>query len=354
MSIQEQDVVKEWEGPVIYIDGKNTCPLEFFKCIGPGVFVRDFPVSWVSPMVSFEGSMSFSTVLYSENLLRLASIRYFSLNPSVLYWQRMRPLAFSQQSSRDTSLVLVVHDLRDLFSVLRDYPSESTSAIYVSSIGMLWESALAVSFQLVTVLKSRQIYFILSSHPIIPLLKEISQYSEDKDRFYFTFPVTFRCRDFTSNSMGCVSKLSIEVKEDFVPFPSIFPLRRVKDSLYLNSPQGIVEWKMDHPIRRWLIYHYFLNFGRPGWHLLLTGKDPKLFKEKDFVASTAVERDFLAFLDRHILTCVPQGDFHPFLWKQDMVTLETLSRQFYGKKKFKRTVRLYFELPGLPLFRDTG
>jgi len=298
--------------------------------------------------------MSYSTVLYSENLLRLAAIRYFVLSPSVLYWQRMRPMAFSQQSSRDTSLILVVHDLRELFAVLSDYPSEKQSAIYVSSIGRLWESATSVSFQLTTILKSREIYCLLLTHPIIPLLKDIAQYFEGKDMFYFTFPVSFRNREFSSNFMGCMSKFSIEVREEFVVLPPIFPLRRVETLLYLNTPQGLVEWHLDHPIRRWYVLQYFQNYGRPGWQLLLTGQDPKSFKAIDFIGSTSIERDAIAFMDVQIKNCIPVNDLHPLLWKVGDNTIGTLCRQCYGRKQYKKKILSFSELPGLPYLRDTG
>jgi len=234
MSEREREWVQGWDGPVAIIEPRDTMTLSGFEHVGPGVWVRGFPKSW-HPMVSTtEGPMRTYGVQFSENLLALEEISYFTGNVAVQYWKAMRPLGRAVSWKDGEMAPIVIASLQEYFfykARIKERP------VYLSVIGKIWDGR-AETFLLdaVNMVTTRRVYCILRpATKMKSVLKRFTSYYEGLETFYFCCPVP---KEFRINCS--YAQISVSAVEKDVPTFSAIWLGRNSRGFYLEVPGGMI------------------------------------------------------------------------------------------------------------------
>jgi hypothetical protein len=167
-----------WEGPVIWIDSSQRCPLPGMRLAARNVYERGVHIGGC---ISKEIPTPSEYTRYTENLLSLEAIQYIGRNDAVAYWESMRP--FGKSSRYDGGVAPVV------VGTLEEYSAaivRNVSNIYYAPLGQLNPLCVPVRLKEENDLSYRQIYAIPADHRLVRYLKEIVHYGVSNDSFFFT------------------------------------------------------------------------------------------------------------------------------------------------------------------------
>jgi len=290
MSPREQLQVQTWDGPVVVIDNRDVSPGPGFSHVGPGVYVLG--LSGSAPLgVDFVPT---DRQLFSENLLALREISYVERNPSVLYWEQLRPLGNSQPYSGDSS-VLVVHSLPELSRyLLRDVKT----GIYLTSIGRSFVGTKPIYIDISTKFVSGVVYELARDHLAVEFLKGYSHWTDLDGLFLFCFQ-----RSCHMQRKGTKWEMRPVKLKDAVNYPCRL-MSHQGGKVFLATMQGMVSVDVTDVRRRYGILLYLENFSHPSW--------------KDVYASGSVVNligsKFLQIVDDFRKLCAENLDVHSFPW----------------------------------------
>jgi hypothetical protein len=159
MNDSDRDFAKSWPGPIIEIDARSFSLIPGTVPIGPNAFAKGLSMREWPVVKSVEGKFeSTDTVLFSENLLRLPSISYDVLNPSVTYYRAMRPFASAircRVPEAGDSHTFVVHDL---FELANEWRYSTYIPIYLGTIGRVVANPVFVNLTLLNNFMSCVVY----------------------------------------------------------------------------------------------------------------------------------------------------------------------------------------------------
>jgi len=178
---EEKMMANSWQGSVIFIDSKDSCPMKGMVHIGPGTYAH--LSSHRSPVMTVvEKQTAFAGIMYSENLLRYESIKFKMLSPTVQFWRGMRPFArHSQETSR-----LVVHDVQEWITLRR--LGVDVNGAYIGVLGVEVDQVYSISITLDVQLEARTVYEISRKHPLVSALRYRTSYAEEGEKFFFFLP----------------------------------------------------------------------------------------------------------------------------------------------------------------------
>lgn len=276
MSDEEREVARYWPGQVFLIDAKTVCPLPYYQH-GPGIFSNRRQMK-SQKLAAPESPLADRRVLFSENLLRLTEISDQGDNPSIRYWQAMRPLG-----RRVPGAIVVVHDLVEL---VQRFSELSGSLVYLSSIGRIFEESETMPSGLNKVCYMRTVYELPFSSPLISYLRENFHFARLGSRCFVVFPHIPHVSYKNYLVEGHSQKLELRI----VPYGSrgqesrsIKFKGRMLDCLFIEAPQGVISWSCRSPFVRMLAKIYFEFVFVQEWKLRLTSKDPRVFDKGDYV-----------------------------------------------------------------------
>jgi hypothetical protein len=253
LSSSEQLRAIHWPGPIIVVDNRDISPGPQFEHVGPGIFVSGFSAS----ITLSTDYVPASKQLFSENLLALESISFIERNPSVHYWNTLRPLG-SCKSRVKSSDVLVVHSLPELARYVSD--KQAVSGCYLTSIGRYFDGVVPIFVDINTEFDCRVVYEVCASHPCVDYVKHYAHWAVCGNMFWFTFLKP--CVVLRSLSSWIFSS----TKEFKGGSPYACRLLTINESFaYVSCLCGSVKVDISDMERRYALLLYLEEYGHPSW-----------------------------------------------------------------------------------------
>jgi len=250
-SIVEQRMMALWDGPVVVLDNRDVSPGPQFQQIGPGVFVTGFE----GQVVGNEDFTPMSSQLFSENLLAIENISFIERNPSVNYWERMRPMTFAR---RFPSIgPLIIHSLPELARYRE--AREDVRGAYLTSIGQEFTATVPLYVDVCTHFSAGVVYEIGSSHPVVPTLKKYSHWAHQEGLFLFCF--LKNCQVLRQMTTWQVSPLK-QVTQ--LSYPTRL-LAYNQGMAYLATMSGVVGVSLFREDVRYGMLLYLEHYSHPSW-----------------------------------------------------------------------------------------
>jgi len=248
---EEQVRVAQWDGPVVIIDNRDQSPGPQYSHVGPGVFVVGVE-GFVRENMDYVPT---SAQLFSENLLSLEKISFITRNPSVSYWETMRPLVFARRFPSEGPLI--VHSLPELARYQEQ--GEDVVGCYLTSIGGYFHSTVPICVDICTQFERCRVYEVGSAHPAVSTLKKYSHWAVYGSSFYFCF--LRNCQLLRQMTAWRISPLG-EVKQ--APYAARL-LAYNQGKVYVAVLTGTVSFPLYREDVRYGFLLYLEKYGHPSW-----------------------------------------------------------------------------------------
>lgn len=252
LSVSDQQQVLSWDGPVVVIDSQPR--IMGFSTDGEGLFSKNCD-DWFLHTITPEGYHE-QTILFSENLLRIAVVSPKVQTSAYLYLITHRPLI-----SRSVDGAVVCSNLAEAVRVKGECDP------YLAPIGKVWRETVPTSCEMGVRWQTRKVYSLPLESPYIKTIEKYSYWTKRGDLFLFCFSFPTHIR-FAKTTLTHFQQFSIKVSEDGEGFKEYPYLTEVTpDAFVWKFADGNKIWRRT-PVScalLWNIMHEHHGRSHRGW-----------------------------------------------------------------------------------------